>query len=154
MSYLVIDTDKYSAEAIDRLRAAMANESIVEEKAPLVVPEQHDSYKSFYTALNPKSDVRDPNSDAQLTLDAMMPVGKQISVGLKITDTDRAQMLFGTMYGHYQDFFGVEVYSWGAFDVQKAQERRISMMKELHDEFYKKLADLDNADDRQLIGEG
>lgn len=151
MSFLVIDTDKHSVEAIDRIRAAMADEGIVEEKDPQVFTKQHALYNSIYRVLNAKSDVIDPHSDAQTTLDDMMPVGKSISIGLTITDTDRAQMLFGTMYGKYQDLLGVAVYSWGSFDIQKAQERRISLMKGIHDEYYQKLLELEQLDDRQLI---
>ena len=150
MSFLVIDTDKHSVEAIDRIRAAMADEGIVEEKDPQVLTQEHELYPSIYRALNAKSDVLDPNCDSQLTLDAMLPVGKSISIGLTITNTDRAQMLFSTMYGRYQDLFGVAVYSWGSFDIQKAQERRITLMKGIHDEYYQKLLELEQLDDRQL----
>lgn len=151
MSFLVIDTDKYSDEAIARIRAAMAAEDVVEEKEPHVFPEHHTLYKSISRALHPKSDVVDPNSDAQQTLDAMTPVGKEITIGIKITDSDRAQMLMGTMYKRYQDFFGVEVYSWGAFDIQKAQEQKLQAMRSLHDEFYQKLTDVYYQDLRLLI---
>ncbi|MCP4526632.1 MAG: hypothetical protein GY833_12075 [Aestuariibacter sp.] len=151
MSFLVIDTDKYSAEAIDRIRAAMAAEDIVEEPKALVVPEQNTLYASIFRALNPKSDCIDPNSESARTLDDMMPVGKRISLSVEIVNTDRAQMLFGTMYDKYSELFGIRVHSWGAYDILKAQEERLKTMSSLHDEFYAKLQDLRHTDDRVLL---
>lgn len=61
---------------------------------------------------------------------ALCKVGSVITVTIKITDTDKAMQLLGTMYGKNDDL-GVEVQEWGFFDIKRAQELQIQKALEI-----------------------
>jgi len=72
------------------------------------------------------------DSEAEKALNAVCAEGKELSIGVKITDTKKAIQLMSTMYPKEDkpNPFGVEVYSWGSFDVTKALELKIKAMEE------------------------
>lgn len=63
-------------------------------------------------------------------LESMTVEGKEITVNLKVTDRKRAQDLIGTMYGRKVDEFGVAVVSWSFINLDKANERRMALIRE------------------------
>lgn len=77
-------------------------------------------------------------------LNEMAKVGKKISIQIKITDSKKAIELMGTMYPKEgkKNNFGVEVYSWGAFDLvqaYQAREEEINVEMERHIENIKQI---------------
>ena len=61
-------------------------------------------------------------TNEQEYLDEVTKVGKEITINIKILDAEKAKQLLGTMYGKNVDEFGVEVQSWGFWDVTKANK--------------------------------
>ena len=66
--------------------------------------------------------------NAKECLDELTKEGKEITINIKINDSEKASRLMGTMYGYHSDEFGVSVESWGFWDVQKANSLRITAM--------------------------
>ena len=73
-------------------------------------------------------------SDSNDLLNHICRKGKNISVQLTITDSDKAADLMSTMHPNSEasknNIFGVEVDSWGNFNIEKAQEYRLQLIRE------------------------
>lgn len=62
---------------------------------------------------------------AQEYLEAVTAEDREITINIKICDSEKAKDLLGTMYDKNIDQFGVAVQSWGFWDIQKANKLRI-----------------------------
>ena len=78
------------------------------------------------------------NSDIK---EALLTVGKEVTVNLTVLDKDIAEEILCTMYDQYKDKYGVEVQSWGFYDIQKAQKLRLKMIEK---EFSKHAMNISN----------
>ena len=62
-------------------------------------------------------------------IEEMTKVGKEITINIKIVDSDLASKLLATMYGKNIEELGVEVTSWGFSDITKAERERLEAIE-------------------------
>lgn len=65
------------------------------------------------------------DKEAQKYLDAITSKNKEITINIKIIDSEKAKKLLGTMYGKNTNIFGVEVTNWGFYDTTKASVNKL-----------------------------
>lgn len=94
-----------------------------------------------------------PDDKAEEYLEAITAEGKEITINIKIKDPKKAAELLWTMYGKNVDKYGVEVQSWGFWDIKKAQEIRIASMVTEIERHRQAMKDLTGKYDQDLLEE-
>jgi hypothetical protein len=96
-------------------------------------------------------DMADKDNSALEYLKAITAEGKTISINIKILDTKKAKKLLFTMYGKNIDIFGVEVQSWGFWDIIGANKLRLDQIKEEVERHRSAIADLMSKYDQDFL---
>ncbi len=91
--------------------------------------------------------------DNKKVLNALTAEGKEITINIKIVDSEKAQSLMGTMYDYDIETFGVKVTSWGFWDTQEAQRRRVQAMFDEIERHKKSMETLRYKSDQEYLDE-
>lgn len=83
--------------------------------------------------------------------DSLLEVGKEVTVNLKVLDKDIAEEILCTMYDQNKDKYGVEVQSWGFYDIQKAQKLRLEMIEKEFTKYAMNISNIMTMTDLRII---
>lgn len=83
--------------------------------------------------------------------EALLTQGKEVTVNLKVINKNLAEDLLCTMYDKNKDKFGVEIVSWGFYDIQKAQAIRIKLMSKTTHKYQADISNIETMTDSRLL---